>query len=121
MQTSAWLANGNSVLLMSRPFSLTLSSIHSPLPSALNLDVYRRFNITAQAGGSATTDYRNEANTYGYIVEIDPFDPGSRPQKRTALGRFVHEGCWTAPAISGRPLVFYMGDDNRFDYIYTLR
>ncbi|MGB0218577.1 MAG: PhoX family protein [Sinimarinibacterium flocculans] len=84
----------------------------------VNADVYRRFNITAQAGGSATTDYRNEANTYGYIVEIDPFDPGSRPQKRTALGRFVHEGCWTAPAISGRPLVFYMGDDNRFDYIY---
>jgi secreted PhoX family phosphatase len=84
----------------------------------VNADVYRRFNITAQAGGSATSDYRNEANTFGYIVEIDPFDPDSRPQKRTALGRFGHEGCWTAPAISGRPLVFYMGDDNRFDYIY---
>lgn len=84
----------------------------------VNADVYRRFNITAQQGGSATTDYRNEANTYGYIVEIDPFNPGSRPQKRTALGRFVHEGCWAAPAIAGRPLVFYMGDDNRFDYIY---
>jgi uncharacterized protein len=84
----------------------------------VNAEVYRRFNITAQPGGSATTDFRNEANTFGYIVEVDPFAPNSRPQKRTALGRFVHEGCWTAPAIAGRPLVFYMGDDNRFDYIY---
>ncbi|MES0873489.1 PhoX family protein [Sinimarinibacterium thermocellulolyticum] len=84
----------------------------------VDADVYRRFNITAQPGGSATTDYRNEANTFGYIVEIDPFDPDSRPQKRTALGRIVHEGCWAAPAIPGRPLVFYMGDDARFEYIY---
>lgn len=81
-------------------------------------DVYERFNITAQAGGNALSDYRNEPNNFGYIVEIDPFDPNSRPQKRTALGRFVHEGCWVGPVNAGEPLVFYMGDDARNEYIY---
>ena len=65
-------------------------------------DVFARFNISAQPGGSATSDYRNEPNTFGYIVEIDPFAPGSTPQKRTALGRFVHEGCWVGPVPVSR-------------------
>ena len=81
-------------------------------------DVYARFNITAGAASSAATDYRNEPNSFGYIVEIDPFDPTSTPQKRTALGRFGHEGCWLGPVVAGEPLVFYMGDDSRNEYIY---
>lgn len=80
-------------------------------------DQYVRFNVTP-TGASETEDYRNEANTYGFMVEIDPFTPESKPQKRTALGRFGHEGVIFAPAREGKPVVCYSGDDSRFEYIY---
>ena len=63
-------------------------------------------------------DYRNEPNTFGWVVEIDPFNPQSTPKKRTALGRFAHEGAWPGLVIPGQPLVWYMGCDSRHEYIY---
>lgn len=80
-------------------------------------DQYVRFNITPTEL-AAEDDYRNEANTFGYMVEIDPFTPESKPQKRTALGRFGHEGVIFAPVEEGKPVVCYSGDDSRFEYIY---
>ncbi|WP_028924313.1 PhoX family protein [Pseudonocardia acaciae] len=59
----------------------------------------------------------NEVNRYGYIVEIDPLEPSSTPVKHTALGRFKHEGANIRLAPDGRA-VAYMGDDERFDYLY---
>jgi secreted PhoX family phosphatase len=51
------------------------------------------------------------------MVEIDPHDPKSVPRKRTALGRFQHEGANTIVGKSGH-VAAYMGDDDKFEYIY---
>ncbi|MFR0714392.1 PhoX family phosphatase [Pseudomonas putida] len=80
-------------------------------------DEFARFDVTAR-GASATDDYRNEASTFGYIVEIDPYDASTRATKRTALGRFRHEGCCPGLAVAGKPLVWYMGDDSNNEYLY---
>lgn len=76
-----------------------------------------RFDITPRSS-SPTADYRNEANGFGFIVEIDPFDPNSTPVKRTHLGRFSHEGVVFAPVVEGQPLACYSGDDAAGEYIY---
>jgi uncharacterized protein len=80
---------------------------------------FARWN-TEKLGTSAdgSDDFRNVSNTYGWVVEIDPFAPTSTPKKRTAMGRFAHEGAWLGPVVAGKPLVWYQGDDSRNEYIY---
>lgn len=82
-------------------------------------DRHGRWNAEVRGtSADGSDDYRNGPNTYGWNVEIDPFSPTSTPKKRTAMGRFAHEGAWPAKAVAGKPIVYYMGCDSRNEYIY---
>jgi uncharacterized protein len=67
-----------------------------------------RFDVTKEP---------REANRFGWVVEIDPMNPTSVPKKRTAMGRFKHEGAAGITNSDGC-YVIYQGDDERFDYVY---
>ena len=87
---------------------------------------FKRYGIGLKDWGDAwaSADERfdiaghpNEPNRAGYVVEIDPLDPGSTPKKRTALGRFKHENAEVVLAANGQ-VVVYMGDDERGEFLY---
>jgi secreted PhoX family phosphatase len=94
-------------------------------PGVLTVE-QRRYGISARGWGYRWHEHDprfdaqthpNESNRFGWVVEIDPFDPHSTPVKRTALGRFSHEGAAHALARDRR-VVIYSGDDQRNEYIY---
>jgi uncharacterized protein len=82
-------------------------------------DKYARW-IISQTGASTdgSDDYRNELNTFGYMVEIDPYDKTVAIKKRTGLGRFAHESATFGKLVAGQPVAVYMGDDSRGEYMY---
>jgi len=82
-------------------------------------DKYARWDISKKGTSTdGSDDYRNELNTFGYLVEIDPYSKTSAIKKRTGLGRFAHESAAFSKLVEGKPLAVYMGDDSRGEYIY---
>lgn len=94
--------------------------------------VQKRYGLSYNSGtGSSRSGYRweehdsrfdylaepNESNRFGWIVEIDPYDPVSIPKKRTALGRFKHENAALTISKEGYAVV-YLGDDQANEFIY---
>ena len=92
----------------------------SAVPSgATDATEFSRWNTSVDpTKANGTGDFRNVSNTYGWNVEIDPLLPLSIPRKRTAMGRFAHEGAWPSNPVVGKPIAFYMGDDSRAEYIF---
>jgi secreted PhoX family phosphatase len=76
----------------------------------------RRWEEVEDRFDLSTGDAR-EYNRFGYIVEIDPYNPAFKPRKLTAMGRFKHEGAALRETADGR-IAVYSGDDARFEYVY---
>lgn len=90
------------------------------------LERLKRYGVATKASGRRWEDFDtrfdlaaepNEVNRFGYVVEVDPWDPNSRPIKHSAMGRFKHEGANVHVTADGT-VVIYSGDDERFDYLY---
>jgi len=83
-----------------------------PAPSGASERKWERFQSRFDLGVEP-----NEYARFGYVVEVDPYDPRSTPRKQTALGRFKHEAA-VATLSTDKRAVVYSGDDARFEYVY---
>jgi uncharacterized protein len=82
-------------------------------------DLYQRWDMSSLgASTDGSDDYRNIANTFGFVVEIDPYDKTAPIKKRTAMGRFAHEAAVMPKLVQGKAVAVYMGDDSQNEYIY---
>ncbi|GAY18642.1 PhoX family phosphatase [Mycobacterium sp. shizuoka-1] len=95
-------------------------------PTPIDADRWKRYGIKIKPSERLweTFDPRfdptktpNEVNRFGYVVELNPWDPQSAPVKHTAMGRFKHEAANVYVTPDGT-VVAYSGDDERFDYMY---
>ena len=98
----------------------------APAPTPVVADRLKRYGVKVQPTERKWENFDprfdvlktpNEVNRFGYVIELNPWDPASTPVKHTALGRFKHESANVYVADDGT-VVVYTGDDERFDYMY---
>jgi secreted PhoX family phosphatase len=110
------------VLSAEENFNMYFSGDVARTPEERN---YRRYGLATQSRYAFSRFHDrfnvekepNEPNRFGWVVEIDPYDPNSVPVKRTALGRLKHEAAeaWVNP---NGTVTVYTGDDEANDYLY---
>ncbi len=59
----------------------------------------------------------HHAIAYGWVAELDPFDPQAVPVKRTALGRFARAGLVATQSADGHAVIF-MTDDRAAGFLF---
>jgi secreted PhoX family phosphatase len=97
----------------------------APAPDPVTADRLKRYGIKAKPSQRKWERFDprfdlskpNEPNRFGYIVELNPWDPASTPVKHSALGRVKHEAANIYVTADGT-VVSYSGDDERFEYLY---
>lgn len=96
----------------------------NPEQAGTEADNYSRLNVGTQDRHWGLHQARfnidqepNELNRFGWMIELDPYNPGSQPRKLTGLGRFEHEGT-TLVCKPNQKLTAYTGDDDEFQFIY---
>ena len=111
------------VLIAEENFQRYFAGDPEKTPEARNLEALRlqarRASTPGRGSTTASTWTRtrtSRTSSAGWSRSI-PMIRQSVPVKRTALGRFRHEGATTVVNKDGR-VVVYSGDDERFDYVY---
>jgi secreted PhoX family phosphatase len=98
----------------------------APKPGPVDADRFDRYGVALKSSELLWENFDprfdaakspNELNRFGWVVEVNPWDPNSKPVKHTALGRFKHEAA-TIYVTGDGTVVAYCGDDERFDYMY---
>jgi secreted PhoX family phosphatase len=98
----------------------------APKPSPVDADRFDRYGVALKPAELLWENFDprfdvaktpNEVNRFGWVIEVNPWDPNSKPIKHTAMGRLKHEAA-TIYVTSDGTVVAYSGDDERFDYMY---
>ena len=97
------------------------SGCHTPWDTVLTCEENIQYFVPPEAdvnGRSRTGGrFRLDGSHFGWVVEVDPLDPGWVPVKHTLLGRFRHENV-AIRAEPGQPITAYMGDDRINGHVY---
>jgi hypothetical protein len=109
-----WKNSGHVQTKLERRYGITRDGFTTTIAPNPTTSIYKWHIVDDRFDTDVTP---NEPNTFGWRVEIDPADPVSIPVKRTAMGRFKAESA-TLATDPNRRFGFYMGDDERNEYIY---
>lgn len=111
--------NFNNQFFTSDKDSPVLASAKAEPGFGFDQTIFRYDNIWRMGGPGQFDLSRNPHGPalYGWIVEIDPYDPDWLPTKHTALGRKCNE-CATTVLARSNQAVIYTGDDSNNQFVY---